>query len=407
MTWAATRLDAIASIQTGPFGSQLHQEDYVEVGTPIITVEHLGGYRITRENLPMVSEDDAERLRKYSLLPGDVVFSRVGSVDQSSFVTGDEEGWLFSGRCLRVRPHLDEVDPMFVYYALNTSEVKSFITAIAVGATMPSINTALLSEVQIPSPPIAQQRRISSILGSLDDKIAANNEVKRLTDEMIQSLWRKLINEDSSFMEFGDVVQLNPRTTARRGSRLTTIEMKNLPESGFSVDTWTVREAKGGSRYRNGDTLLARITPCFENGKCGYVDFLEPEEVGAGSTEFIVLRPRAGVPTAAPYAIARSPEFRTFAAQTMTGTSGRQRVQPRDLETHEIAWPSEDLIADFEAKTSPLLDLAGKLRDENRNLAKTRDELLPLLMSGKITVKEAEQEATAAGADIASEENKA
>lgn len=203
------------------------------------------------------------------------------------------------------------------------------------------------------------------------------------------------------------MVQLNPRTTAPRGSRLTTIEMKNLPESGFSVDTWTVREAKGGSRYRNGDTLLARITPCFENGKCGYVDFLEPDEVGAGSTEFIVLRPRAGVPTAAPYAIARSPEFRTFAAQTMTGTSGRQRVQTRDLETHEIAWPSEDLIADFEAKTSPLLDLAGKLRDENRNLAKTRDELLPLLMSGKITVKEAEQEATSAGADIAGEESEA
>lgn len=307
---------------------------------------------------------------------------------------------------LRGKPGVTITD--FAYYFVTTPAIHDLSVSLMTGTSgRQRVDIGALCAAEVTIPDLGTQRSIVTFLGSLDDKIAANNEVKRLTDEMIQSLWRKLINEDSSFMEFGDVVQLNPRTTARRGSRLTTIEMKNLPESGFSVDTWTVREAKGGSRYRNGDTLLARITPCFENGKCGYVDFLEPEEVGAGSTEFIVLRPRAGVPTAAPYAIARSPEFRTFAAQTMTGTSGRQRVQPRDLETHEIAWPSEDLIADFEAKTSPLLDLAGKLRDENRNLAKTRDELLPLLMSGKITVKEAEQEATAAGADIASEENKA
>ena len=240
-------------------------------------------------------------------------------------------------------------NPRWLFYLFQILDLSGFDSGTAQG----SLNRNYIGSFRVSAPDRNEQDRIVDVIGSLDDKIAANNEVRRLSDEMIQSLWRKLINEDSSFVEFGDVIQLNPRTTAPKGSRLTTIEMKNLPEKGFTVETWADREAKGGSRYLNGDTLLARITPCFENGKCGYVDFLEPGEVGAGSTEFIVLRPQAGIPPAAPYAIARSSEFRTFAAQTMTGTSGRQRVQARDLETYEIAWPNEDLLSGFNSKTSP------------------------------------------------------
>lgn len=404
MAWESKRLDEIAMIQTGPFGSQLHKKDYVDVGTPIITVEHLGQYRIRRQNMPMVTNEDANRLQKYSLLPGDIVFSRVGSVDQSSYVGKAESGWLFSGRCLRVRPDANKADPLFTYYALNTAGLKSYIRAIAVGATMPSINTAILSEVPISLPPLNEQQRIATVLGSLDDKIAANQHILKIVNETIQAAWSHAAAASSAYVKLEEVIDINPRTVAPKGATLKTLEMKNLPEVGFSVDEWIDREAKSGSRYQNGDTLLARITPCFENGKCGYVDFLETGAVGAGSTEFIVLRPQQGVPSAVPYVIARSADFRTFAAQTMTGTSGRQRVQHRGLKAYETVWPTSDSLTDFDSKTSPLLELAAKLRDENRVLANTRDELLPLLMNGKISVREAEQEATSAGADIPSEE---
>lgn len=307
---------------------------------------------------------------------------------------------------LRGHPRLTITE--FAYYFAIDPNIHDLSVSLMTGTSgRQRVDVGAFCDTEVAIPDLDTQRSIVAVLGALDDKIAANKEVMRLTDATIQSIWRKLTYEEFSFVEFGDVVQVNPRTTAPKGSRLTTIEMKNLPESGFSIDTWEDREAKGGSRYRNGDTLLARITPCFENGKCGYVDFLEPDEVGSGSTEFIVLRPQPGIPSAAPYAIARSSEFRAFAEQTMTGTSGRQRVQARELEAYEIAWPSSDLLSDFGSKTSPLLDLAGNLRDENLTLAKTRDELLPLLMGGKITVKEAEQEAAVAGANIASEENEA
>ena len=103
----------IAEIQTGPFGSQLHKEDYVDVGTPIVTVEHLGCRVFSEQNLPMVSDTDKSRLSKYVLKKGDIVFSRVGSVDRCSFVDPKHDGWMFSGRCLRVRPS-EEVDSLFL-----------------------------------------------------------------------------------------------------------------------------------------------------------------------------------------------------------------------------------------------------------------------------------------------------
>ena len=113
------RLSDIADVQTGPFGSQLHNEDYVSSGTPIVTVEHLGNRKFTTQNLPMVSDADKIRLSKYSLKTGDIVFSRVGSVDRCSYVSDDENGWLFSGRCLRVRCS-DKVMPLYLYFKYMT-----------------------------------------------------------------------------------------------------------------------------------------------------------------------------------------------------------------------------------------------------------------------------------------------
>ena len=90
--------------KTGPFCSQLHQKDYLPIGTPIITVEHLGENRILHQDLPGISDDDLERLSLYKMYEGDIIFSRVGSVDRRALVREKENGWLFSGRCLRVRP---------------------------------------------------------------------------------------------------------------------------------------------------------------------------------------------------------------------------------------------------------------------------------------------------------------
>lgn len=172
MKFRSTTIGDIASVQTGPFGSQLHNEDYVLVGTPIVTVEHLGQRKMAHKNLPRVSDADKERLNKYTLEYGDLVFSRVGSVDRCSWVGHEEDGWMFSGRCLRVRPlDKDVVYHKYLYYFFTLDETKDFVRNIAVGATMPSINTKLLSEVPIQIPSLEDQQAIADTLSVLDDRI--------------------------------------------------------------------------------------------------------------------------------------------------------------------------------------------------------------------------------------------
>ena len=169
-------LGSIADIQTGPFGSQLHKEDYVQDGTPIVTVEHLGNRVFTEQNLPMVSDADKERLNKYVLSEGDIVFSRVGSVDRCSYVDSNHSGWMFSGRCLRVRPY-NAIYPLYLYYFFCMESTKQFVRNIAVGATMPSINTKLMGEIEVSVPSIDTQKRIAAILSTIDDKIELNTAI--------------------------------------------------------------------------------------------------------------------------------------------------------------------------------------------------------------------------------------
>lgn len=166
----------LADIQTGPFGSQLHKEDYVDDGTPIVTVEHLGNRVFTEQNLPKVSDADKTRLDKYVLKQGDIVFSRVGSVDRCSYVDAAHDGWMFSGRCLRVRPN-ERLDPLFLYYFFCLEETKQFVRNIAVGATMPSINTKLLGEVPVSFPNLNEQKHIARTLSAIDDKIENNTKI--------------------------------------------------------------------------------------------------------------------------------------------------------------------------------------------------------------------------------------
>lgn len=168
----------IADIQTGPFGSQLHKEDYVENGTPIVTVEHLGNRIFTEQNLPKVSDEDKARLKKYVLMEGDIVFSRVGSVDRCSYVDKFHAGWMFSGRCLRIRP-VKEIDALYLYYYFCTENIKKFIRNIAVGATMPSINTKLMGEIEISYPDIKTQKKIGELLSVVDSKIEKNSAINK------------------------------------------------------------------------------------------------------------------------------------------------------------------------------------------------------------------------------------
>lgn len=405
--WKTTTLGDLCregggGIQTGPFGSQLHASDYVLAGVPSVMPQNIGDNIIREEGIARIQESDAKRLSRYRMRKGDIVYSRRGDVEKRALVRDANEGWLCGTGCLRVRLGDNSIhDPAFLSYLLGTEESREWIVRHAVGATMPNLNTSILSSVPLAVPEPAVQRAIAEVLGALDDKIAANTKLSETAVTLLQAKFDALgLNRDpgpdADVIGIDVLVEVNPKVASPDEDEPVYVDMQKLPVSNMSISAWERRPAKGGARFMNGDTLLARITPCLENRKTGFVDFLDDGQVGIGSTEFIVLRSRIGFPTALSYFIATSERFRTFAIRHMVGTSGRQRVSALDLTGYTMSKPEDAAMAQFGNAAAPTFRLVKSLTDENRKLAATRDALLPQLMSGKLRVKDAEAVVAAA-----------
>ena len=193
-----------------------------------------------------------------------------------------------------------------------------------------------------------------------------------------------LIPEGWEVVPLPEIIEVNPTRSLQKGEIVPYLDMANMPTRGHAPDTVIDRPFSSGMRFANGDTLVARITPCLENGKTAYVDFLKDGEVGWGSTEYIVMRPKLPLPNEFAYCLARSVSFREFAIQNMTGTSGRQRVPAMALSQFLLPSPPKQIAAIFGRVAQPLFARASEAVRESRALAALRDALLPKLISGEI-----------------------
>ena len=191
--WEMKRLGEVADVKTGPFGSTLHESDYVQDGTPIITVEHLGEFGVEHFNLPLVSDADRRRLQTYSLAEGDIVFSRVGSVDRNALICPAEVGWLFSGRLLRVRPDRHQAYAPFLSFQFHSESFKALIRSIAVGQTMASLNTQILKGVYVTLPALSEQTAIAAVLSDMDTDLAALETRRDKTRDLKQGMMQELL----------------------------------------------------------------------------------------------------------------------------------------------------------------------------------------------------------------------
>ena len=191
-----------------------------------------------------------------------------------------------------------------------------------------------------------------------------------------------------------EAVLINPTTTVPREGMKPFVPMTSLATGSMLIADIESREGNSGSKFRNGDTLFARITPCLENGKTAFVQFLaSDDDVGFGSTEFIVMRSNTVTPEYV-YLLARSDEFRGNAIKSMSGATGRQRVHEACFDKFLIAQPSERQLAAFTDVVRPMFKLIHSLATKNRNLRRTRDLLLPKLISGVLDVSVLDIETT-------------
>ena len=416
-------------IQTGPFGSQLHASDYVPAGIPSIMPKNVGDNRVDVDGIARISLEDANRLSRYLVREGDIVYSRRGDVEKRALIRAPEDGWLCGTGCLRVRVDPSVVDSGYASYCLGHPLVRDWVVRHALGATMPNLNTSILSACPFVVPPLTEQSAIAHILGTLDDKIELNRRMNETLEAMARTLFKswfvdfdpvrakmegrdpglphdvadlfskELVDSEIGQMpegwtlrELEEVTEINPPRRLRKAEIAPYLDMANMPTTGHTPKGWLERSFGSGVRFVNGDTLLARITPCLENGKTAYVDFLEAEQVGWGSTEYIVLRPRSPLPSEFGYFLARSNGFREFAIQSMTGSSGRQRVPVQALLQYKFPVPPRPVAESFGHVVRPLVQRASEAVSQSRLLSALRDTLLPKLISGELRVNQMELE---------------
>jgi type I restriction enzyme S subunit len=320
------------------------------------------------------------------------------------------------------RPDLQPFVRAVVEYGLRG------LLAQATGSTFPNLSADQLGELWWPPLGEAEQRAIAQILGALDDKIELNRRASETLESMARAIFKSWFVdfdpvrakvegrdpglrkefadffpdrfEDSESREIPagwsvrplpDVIDVNPRRSLRKGEVAPYLDMASMPTRGHTPDEVVQRVLGSGVRFLNGDTLVARITPCLENGKTALVDFLHEGQIGWGSTEYIVLRPKPPLPNEYGYCLARSVEFRDFAIQSMTGSSGRQRVPVESLSHFSVAFPSRPVAELFERTVKPLFARAREAAAQGRTLAALRDAMLPELISGRLRIKAHDQ----------------
>jgi type I restriction enzyme, S subunit len=400
--WQDYLLGEIAKVQTGPFGSQLHMSDYKMEGVPIITVEHLGENKIFHNNLPLVGDADRKRLIKYTLQEGDIVFSRVGSVDRRAYVSANEDGWMFSGRCLRVRANKDIIEPRFLSYYFGQESFKETIRRTAVGATMPSINTAILSETQLSIPPFSAQTRIAAVLSSLDDKIDLLYRQNKTLESMAETLFRQWFIEEAQ-EEWADTTldchSHVMRGLSYKGSGLSDsglgIPMHNLNsiyEGGgykeFGIKYYTA-EFKERHLVRNGEIIVANTEQGHEFRLIGYPAVIPSfyGEKGLFSQHIyrLILKENSYLTTIFLYYLLMTPNVRELIISATNGSTVNM-LAIDGLQRPKFKLPPKEKVVEFSGIVKSWWEKKDVNHLQLRTLEKLRDTLLPKLMSGEVRV---------------------
>ena len=352
--WDITTIGEISNIKNGPFGSVLHAEDYVSDGIPIVTTEHFksGSLPIVKDGIPQVSEQDYIRLKGYKLQTNDIVFSRVGSVDINAYVSDTQNGWLFSGRVLRVRP-ISSVNSLCLHFVLSTEKVKQSIRSRAVGQTMPSINTPILSITNIFLPKsLEEQRKISIFLALIDARLETQKKIIEKYESLIRGLYHSVFNNPSSILQLREVVSIV------KGKQVNGEEL--LEEGKYYV-------MNGGtepSGYLDEYNTPANTISISEGGNsCGYVQY-NTEPFWSGGHCYSLHQKDEGVNYQYLYHFLKYKERDIMALRI---GSGLPNVQKKDLERFEVrVLPIEqqDRVAEILEDISAKCDLEKKILQE-------------------------------------------
>ncbi len=381
MSWEKVRLgDISANIQTGPFGSQLHQYDYSETGTPVVMPKDLIGGKISEQSIARVSQDHVQRLNRHIIQKGDILYSRRGDVGRCAFATEHEKGWLCGTGCLRVTTEELIANSKFIFYQLQQPEVVGWVEKHAVGATMLNLNTTILSSIPLLLPSMETQRRIADILSAYDDLIENNRKQIKLLEEAAQRLYKewfvdlrfpgyehtKIVDGVPEGWEkrlLGDVVEV------KYGK-----DHKSIPDGLVPVYGSGGFMRKCNQVLHNGESVLIPRKGSLNN--IIYVD----EAFWTVDTMFYTKMklPDIGIFV---YFFVKS-----FDMYSMNIGAAVPSMTTNILNALDIIIPNNDVLGQFQSVSKRFFNKIALLHKQIGTATQARDRLLPKLMSGEVEV---------------------
>jgi type I restriction enzyme S subunit len=385
--------------------------------------------RVVEDGIARITQSDSKRLSKYLVAKGDIVYSRRGDVERCALIREKESGWLCGTGCLRVRPGADVIDSDFCAHFLSHPEIREWISRHAVGATMPNLNTRILSEVPILLPPKREQKAIAHILGTLDDKIELNRKTNETLEAMAKALFKSwfvdfdpvrakaedrstglpaeisdLFPDSFEDSELGEIprgwsiCEIDQVVNLRKDS----LDPASVPDEifdhysipAFDAGKYPARELGYSIKSQkflvgDGDLLVSKLNPSTPRV---WIPFASSGSRAICSTEFLVCRTSSVFGRAYAYCLASSDAI----VEAMTGLAGgtsnsHQRIRPGDFLALPCCIGTEMVRSAFLDVVEPLLGKSLALRTESRSLSTTRDALLPKLISGEIRIPDAEK----------------
>ena len=419
--WKSYKLGDISTIQTGPFGSQLHQSDYVESGVPCIMPTNIGrmlDFQVA--GIAHISEGDALRLSRHIVHEGDIVYSRRGDIEKCAYVSQEQDGWFCGTGCLKITINSNLAVPKFVAYYLSTDEIKSWIVGNAVGTTMLNLNTSVLADVPLSLPSIQMQKRCVQILDSIENKIALNNRINHNLEEQAKALYKSWFVDfepfkDCEFIDselglipsgwhVGTISELisdtfngdwgkdestgvfTKRVFCIRGADIPSIRVGNSGKMPIRY----IQEKHFMSKYLKNDDLVIEISggsPTQSTGRFCRItdDLIERYDHSLVCTNFCkAIRPTEGCSLFLSYLWNELYEKGTMFSFE-NGTTGIKNLDLSGLiEGEPVIIPDKHSIQLFSITVSALNEQIVFNGHENEKLGEQRDLMLPKLMSGEL-----------------------
>lgn len=409
MAWEKVKLgDVSNSIQTGPFGSQLHQSDYSEFGTPVVMPKDMVGGKILEDSIARVEEQHVARLSRHKVNVGDVLYARRGDVGKCSLVTKKEDGWLCGTGCLKVSFDFSKVNPKFVFYQLQKPETIGWVEKHAVGATMLNLNTGILESVPIELPELKVQNKIVNILSAYDDLIENNQKQIKLLEEAAQRLYKQWFidlrypgHETTKIVDglpegwkkekLGNVIEYI-RGTSYTSSELSDsdgvlmVNLKNINAFGGykrNAEKRFTGKYKENGILEQGDLVMGCTDMTKERRLVGHVALIPNlKERAVFTMDLLKLFPKRISKTFL-YAQCRFGGL-SYKISPLANGANVLHLRPENMADIDVLCPSENVVESFDNAFASMISKIEKLEDQIQLAAESRDRLLPKLMNGGV-----------------------